>query len=135
MDDLFLMERVAWNCQIGWIGFLFGVLSGAFIGLNFHKEDWQGGYGSFARRLLRLGHIACFGMGLMNILFALSLQVLPMGESAARVASIAWVVALLAMPLCCWLAAWRKCCRHLFPVPVAATLVALISMFIGWGGL
>ncbi len=33
---------------IGWIGMLLGVLSGAAIGLFFHREDWMGGITAFA---------------------------------------------------------------------------------------
>ena len=126
------MTYMVYNMQAGWCGFAVGVLSGALIGLKFHNEHWLGGYGSYARRMLRLGHIACFGMGLMNILFALTLVVLPMADLYRTVASVAWSLALLSMPLCCWLSAWRKPLRHLFPLPVVATLVALVSMFIGW---
>jgi hypothetical protein len=40
--------------------FLVGAASGAALGLSFHRDDWLG---SWRRRLLRLGHFACFGMG------------------------------------------------------------------------
>ena len=39
---------------------LAGVLSGMAMGLFFHQDGWLGGYGSFRRRLLRLGHIAFY---------------------------------------------------------------------------
>src|SRR6476659_1498472 len=35
----------------GWSGMLGGVVSGAVLGLFFHKDDWMGGYASFRRRL------------------------------------------------------------------------------------
>ena len=53
----------------GWSGFLGGVLSGAVMGLLFHREDWLGGYGSRERRMVRLGHISFFGIGLINLFF------------------------------------------------------------------
>jgi len=120
------------NLFAGWIGFLAGALSGAALGLGFHRDDWLGGYGSFRRRLLRLGHIACFGMGLLNVLFALSLQVWPLSWVDAGIAGAAWLVALITMPLCCALAAWRKPLRLLFPLPVAATLVGTGWTLLGW---
>ena len=43
--------------QAGWLGMLLGVVSGAVIGLFFHREDWMGGYQSCRRRLSRLRHI------------------------------------------------------------------------------
>lgn len=128
------MNWTVLSLQAGWIGFLFGVLSGALIGLKFHQADWLGGYGSFRRRMLRLGHIACFGMGLMNILFALSLGLLPLEGLYVQLASVSWLVALISMPLCCWFTVWKQSFRHAFPLPVAATMLALGSMLIGWGG-
>ncbi|WP_269522340.1 hypothetical protein [Coraliomargarita parva] len=120
------------NLQMGWLGFVFGVLSGVWMGMRFHDEAWLGGYGSYRRRMLRLGHIACFGMGLLNVLYALSLSMQPVGMPWGRLASWGWLLALMSMPLCCWLTAWRKGFRHLFPVPVLASVIALASLFTGW---
>jgi hypothetical protein len=58
------------NLVGGWIGILAGVLSGALIGLFFHQDSWMGGYASYRRRLMRLGHVAFFGLGFLNIAFA-----------------------------------------------------------------
>ena len=54
--------------KAGWLGMLLGVLSGAIIGLFFHREDWMGGYGSYRRRLTRLGHISFFWAGVGELL-------------------------------------------------------------------
>ena len=113
-----------------WIGFLSGVLSGAFAGLFFHREDWLGGYGSYPRRLVRLGHISFFGLGFLNGLFALTVSTLQMPEIPGRVASIGLLTGAITMPLCCFAAAWRKSLRTLFSIPVASLLgsVALIVL-------
>jgi hypothetical protein len=66
------------NLIAGWLGMLAGVLSGAVLGLFFHREDWMGGYGSYRRRLARLGHIAFFGLGFLNLIFAASIVQLPL---------------------------------------------------------
>ncbi|ADE53889.1 hypothetical protein [Coraliomargarita akajimensis] len=126
------MEDLLMNLKAGWIGFIVGVLSGVWMGLKFHDENWLGGYGSHPRRMVRLGHIACFGMGLLNILFAFSLRAQPVDAVWASIASYCWLVALVSMPLICWLVAWRKPLRHLFPLPVVSSLVALFTMLIGW---
>jgi hypothetical protein len=102
----------------GWLGMLGGVLSGAVIGLFFHREDWMGGYGSYRRRLTRLGHISFFGLGFLNLAFAAtSVQMLPEGRWLAA-ASWSLIAGAVTMPVCCFLSAWRKGWRHLFPVPV-----------------
>lgn len=117
------------NLFAGWIGFLMGALTGAVMGLCFHRDDWLGGYGSFPRRMLRLGHIACFGLGLINILFAFTSATLP-ASSLARAASLLLVTGMVTMPLNCFLTAWRKPFRHLFVVPAGSTLAGIASMLL-----
>ena len=117
------------NLIAGWSGFLAGAVSGALIGLCFHREDWLGGYNSWPRRLLRLGHIACFGLGLINILYALSAAALPPSQ-AANYGSALLVVGMITMPLNCFLSAWRKPFRHLFFIPAGSTLLGIICLLL-----
>ena len=109
----------------GWLGMLLGVLSGAVIGLFFAKKDWMGGYGSFRRRLMRLGHIAFFGIGFLNILYAVTLPYLDLSQRLTSVASIGLLLSMATMSLICFLAAWHKPLRHLFPIPVSGALVGV----------
>ena len=114
------------NLLAGWIGFLAGAATGALMGLFFHREDWLGGYGSFPRRMLRLGHIACFGLGLINILFALSVAHLPPSTAPVlRIGSLLLVVGMITMPLNCFLTAWQKPFRHAFFIPAGSTLFGI----------
>lgn len=112
------------NLLAGWIGFLAGAVTGALIGLFFHRDNWLGGYDSFPRRMLRLGHIACFGLGLINILFALTAAALP-ASTIGRVASLLLIVGLITMPTNCFLTAWRKPFRHAFFIPAGSTLAGI----------
>ena len=121
------------HIQVGWIGMLLGALSGAVIGLFFHQEGWAGGYPSFRRRMLRLGHIAFFGIGFLNLMFAFSLQVISLSDTALQIASAGFLLAMISMPLCCFLSAWRKPFRHLFPVPVAGVFAGVIPMLVQGG--
>ena len=120
------------NLLAGWCGFVAGAASGAALGLFFARPDFLGGYDSWRRRLLRLGHIACFGMGILNVLYALSVRAWPIPVTHEGWASVAWLVALVTMPVCCALAAWRQPLRHLFPVPVIATFVGIAAVLAGW---
>src|SRR5829696_6247676 len=104
------------NLVAGWTGFLAGAVTGALMGLFFHRENWLGGYGSFPRRMIRLGHIACFGLRLINILFALPAAALA-PSAAARLGSTMLIVGMATMPLNCFMTAWKKSFRHLFFVP------------------
>jgi hypothetical protein len=115
----------------GWLGMLAGVLSGAVIGLFFHRDDWMGGYGSYRRRLTRLGHIAFFGLGFLNLMFAATVAQLFLGGRSFAIASWALIVGAITMPVCCFLSAWRKPLRHLFPVPVLAVTTGILAILIG----
>lgn len=129
MDDTLRMIAGT-NLLAGWIGMAGGVLSGSMIGLFFHRDEWLGGYGSFPRRMLRLGHIAFFGLGFLNLLFALSLGELP-AVPAARLASAALIAGAVLMPTCCFLCAWRKPLWILFPLPVICVGVGAGAVL--WG--
>ena len=119
------------NLIAGWIGMLAGVLSGAILGLFFHRDDWMGGYGSYRRRLARLGHIAFFGLGFLNLAFAATFAQLPLSGNTLAIASGALIVGAATMPLCCFLSAWRKPLRHLFPIPVLSVTTGLLAILIG----
>ncbi|GBU09918.1 hypothetical protein AwWohl_10560 [Gammaproteobacteria bacterium] len=116
------------NLMAGWLSFIAGAGSGALIGLQFHKKDWLGGYSSFARRLLRLGHIAFFGIGILNILFAQSVN--NINNIWIDYASILFLSA-FSMSLVCFLTAWKKPFRHLFFIPAGSTMLAVILTVIG----
>lgn len=112
------------NWYAGWCLVLAAFISGAGLGLFFHREEFWGGYGSFRRRIVRLGHIALAALGMMNILFSLSPWP-PAGAFEARAASTAFVVGGVSMPLVCFLSGWDQRFRHLFFVPVVALSLAV----------
>lgn len=119
------------NEVFGWFGIIFGFLSGMAIGLLFHNEQWLGGYASHPRRLIRLGHIAFIGLGMLNILFALSLSRSALSLPLLSVASWAFIIGGISMPLCCGLMAWNKRLYMLFAIPVTSLLLAAALTF--WG--
>jgi hypothetical protein len=114
------------NWYFGWASILAAFLTGAILGLFFEREDFLGGYTSFRRRLLRLGHIALAALGMLNILYGLTPA--PVEETLSpRIASIAFIVGGVTMPALCFLTAWRTGFRKLFFIPVAALIVAVIE--------
>ena len=119
------------NLMAGWLGMLAGVLSGAVLGCFFHDEKWMGGYASYRRRLARLGHIAFFGLGFLNLIFEATAAQLPLTGRSLTTASWALILGAATMPLCCFLSAWRKPLRHLFPIPVLSVTTGLLAILIG----
>ena len=126
------MDHAALSILAGWIGMLLGAISGAGIGLFFHQEGWMGGYGSFRRRMLRLGHIAFFGLGFLNIMYGLTVKTLSLPLWSIEISSFGFLVAAIAMPLCCFLTAWNPLGRYLFPIPVTGVLLGVMSLLMGW---
>ena len=113
------------NWYFGWALILSAFITGALIGLFFHREDFWGGYTSFRRRIVRLGHISQAALGLMNVVYGLS----PWPDEArweAGAASICFAVGGVSMPLVCFLSGWRKPLRHLFFIPVTALILAAV---------
>jgi hypothetical protein len=110
------------NLQFAWWWFLAGIVSGVVLGLGFHRDDWLGGYGSWRRRLTRLGHVAFFGTGLLNLAFAATAAGLAAtaDPAALRAASVLLLLGAAAMPPACFAAAWRRSLRPVFAVPVLA---------------
>lgn len=115
------------NILAAWVGVLFGIVSGAVVGLWFHREEWLGGYSSWARRMMRLGHIAFFGIAMLNVAYATTAHYLHWSDPPA-LASVALAAANFLMPAVCFLAAWRPIFRHLFFVPVSCVLAGVVGI-------
>jgi hypothetical protein len=113
------------NLYFAWAWMLAGMVSGATMGLFFHKSDWLGGFDAWRRRMVRLAHIAFFGTGLLNLGFALSRGILE-DEGAAdawlTAASVLLIVGAVSMPAVCYASAWRTAFRHLFFIPVVSLM-------------
>ena len=117
------------NFYAAWIGILFGFIAGAILGLFFHNENWMGGYSSWRRRMARLGHISFFGIALINLIYSLSLTVFNV-QISTPYPSYLFITGAITMPLVCFLAAYNKKFRHLFPVPVLCLVAGTLVFFI-----
>lgn len=118
------------NWYAGWISILLAFVTGALIGLGFHKKEFMGGYDSFRRRIARLGHIALAALGMMSVIYSLSPWPPPM-SGPGRFASYALLAGNITMPLVCFLSAWREPFRNLFFIPVVCLIAAIIAILIG----
>ncbi len=119
------------NETFGWLWIVLGLVSGSLLGLKFQGEKWLGGDGSHRRRLIRLGHISFFGLGILNILFAHSLERIHLSPVSLTLASRSLMLGALPMPVCCGLMAWKRGLQPLFIVPVLSSLLGGILTFLG----
>lgn len=126
-----ILPLVEANEVFGWVWILTGFVSGTLLGTRFHHDDWLGGYGSFPRRMFRLGHISFLGLGILNILYALSARRLALPPPLMTAASWAMMVGAVTMPLCCGLLAWRRSWHALFAVPVTSLLLGASLVVMG----
>lgn len=115
------------NFVAGWTLLAASFVVGAGIGLGFHREDFLGGYSSFRRRLLRLGHIALAALGIVNIAFGMS-AIPAAGGFLAAWPGRCLLAGAIAMPTVCFLSAWKPAARHLFFIPVTLLLLAVALM-------
>ena len=119
------------NLLFAWCWILLGLVSGVGLGLFFHRDQWLGGYGSWERRMMRLGHVAFFGTGVLNLMAAMTARVWMMAEPGGvlmRTCSVLLIVGAVTMSLVCFLAAWKKPLRNLFFIPVVS-LVGGVGIF------
>ncbi len=119
------------NLFLAWLWILLGFTSGMVLGMFFRSENWLGGYGSFQRRMYRLGHISFFGLGAVNLLFWLTLKNIPsLAGPLAAVASWAFIVGAIAMPVCCVVMAHFPKAHMIFAVPVISLITGGILTFL-----
>ena len=122
-----LSSMVEMNLVFGWMWVLVGIVVGGVVGIFFAKEEFMGGYGSWRRRMVRLGHIAFMGMAAVNIGFALTVRMLgSVHTDWVCVASVCFLIGGVGMPVVCLLSAWKKWWRHGFALPVCALGVGVV---------
>ena len=86
---------------------------------------WLGEYDETSRRLARLGHIAFFGLGILNLLLARELGTISLGKRGVRVASSAMNFGNVFLPLTLFAAAVYAPLKYFMTVPALAVLLAL----------
>jgi hypothetical protein len=111
------------NLLLAWLWILLSFASGMVLGMFFHGENWLGGYGSFKRRMYRLAHISFFGLGAVNLLFYLTAQHFPPAAGFTGVASWAFIVGAISMPVCCAVMAHFPKAHLIFAVPVVSLIL------------
>jgi hypothetical protein len=117
------------NLWFGWLWIMVGLLSGTMMGLFFYDSNWLGGYSSWRRRMVRLGHISFLGTGLLNLAAAFTGAAQPDKLWPAWLSAL-FVLGALTMPTVCFLSAWRDGWRQLFFIPVASLLLAVLGMIV-----
>jgi hypothetical protein len=112
------------------------IVSGMILGLwsfggPIPVPEAIGDYGDLPRRFLRLGHIAFFGLGLINLAISGHWRRFDLSRPAARRAL--WLMNLgnLGLPPLLLAAGWQPTLLYLMPAPVACVFSALTLCALG----
>lgn len=121
------------NEAFGWSWIVLGFLAGGLLGTGFERDGFLGGYDSLRRRLLRLGHIAMIALGVLNILFVISLERWGFGGVWVDLASWSLMAGALLMPSCCALTACVPRAKPFFALPIVTLVFGASVTSIGLG--
>ncbi|MCP4258741.1 MAG: hypothetical protein GY774_14755 [Planctomycetes bacterium] len=125
-----------WNRIVGWVSLAMGAGTGLIMGLwSFDGPAaipaWLGDYAETSRRFARLGHIAFFGLGILNILLARELPRFFFGIRMRQTASIAMVFGNVFLPLTLFAAAVYHPMKYLMALPAFSVFLALLIAVYG----
>ncbi len=118
------------NRVVAWLSLAAGAGTGLIMGLwSFDgpvaAPAWIGNYGATPWRLLRLGHIAFFGLGILNLLLVQNLPTFSMGQRATRAVLGCMNFGNVFLPLTLIGAAAFHPLKYLMPFPALSVFVAL----------
>ena len=78
--------------------------------------------------MIRLAHISFFGIGALNLAFALTVYILEI-EFGLMSVSYLLIIGVITMPIICYLSAWNIFFRHLFFIPAISVILG-ITLFV-----
>ena len=125
-----------WNWIVGWLSLALGAATGLLMGLwSFDGPlaipAWLGDYGDTSRRLARLGHIAFFGLGILDILLAREIPRFLLGIRARQTAAVAMVFGNVFLPLTLFAAAAYPPMKYFMALPALSVFLALVIAVYG----
>ena len=115
---------------VAWCSFACGALSGLVLGLwSFDGPvpvpAWIGDYDSVARRLLRLGHIAFFGLAMLNLFLVRHMPTLDLNARMKELALGLMNFGNIVLPLTLITAAAYHPFKYVLPIPASSISLAL----------
>jgi purine-cytosine permease-like protein len=117
------------NRIVGWGSLAAGVLVGLALGLwsfdgPLPVPSWLGEYTATPRRLFRLGHIAFFGLGMLNVLLGGEILEKRLTGSGMRTAGVAMNFGNICLPVTLFGAALYHPIKYLMSIPALSVLIA-----------
>lgn len=124
------------NITAGWLTMVLGILSGATIGLwafagPFPTPPGHKDYADLARRMVRLGHIALVALPMINILYGMHIDLIPVDAGVKLFGARCMVVCMVGVPLFLFLGSVWHWFKYVEAIPVTAGAIALGIMSYG----
>jgi hypothetical protein len=124
------------NRQFGWTLFLVGIVYGMALGLFAFDGPLAAparfaDYGSTPRRLIRLAHIACMALGIVNAVYGQEIDRTALGQRARWIGSRTMMLAGVLMPLFLTAGAFQATWKWGLPLPSLAALVGTGILVVG----
>ncbi|NOT31610.1 MAG: hypothetical protein HOP15_14280 [Planctomycetes bacterium] len=121
---------------MGWISLALGVGSGLVLGMwsfdgPLDVPRWIGAYGDTSRRLVRLGHIALIGLGILDILLGRELLCSLLSSRMKQVASRMMIFGNVFLPLTLFAAGFEPSLKYAMALPASSVFAAL--SLAAWG--
>jgi amino acid transporter len=125
------MEPRYWNRPVGWWSLVVGIATGLVMGLwsfdgPMATPAWIGEYADTSRRLIRLGHIAFVGLGILDILLANELTRSLLDPRRRLLASRLMVAGNIGLPVALFAAAVWPPAKYVMGVPAMCVFVAMV---------
>lgn len=123
--------RTSLNLAVGWASLAVGAITGLVLGIwsfggPIPVPEWIGDYDALPRRLLRLGHIAFFGLGILNIALAHHLRRTRTFGFPSGLSLGAMNLGNIFLPLTLIAAAAYEPAKYLMSLPAIAVTLALV---------
>lgn len=118
------------NVHWGWIWMVLGIASGSLIGMwsfsgPMKTPKGQENYDDLPRRMIRLAHIACFMLPLINIVYGHHIDLIPLSDTFKMVGSYGMIICMIGVPTLLLGGAYYLPLKYLEVIPVSAGFLAL----------
>ena len=128
-----------WNRFIGWASMAVGVATGLILGLWSFEGPlavpaWIGAYGDTSRRLIRLGHIAFIGLGILNVLLSREIPRSGLGRRGKEAASLLMNFGNIFLPITLIAAGLYRPVKPLMAPAAISVFLALVLIAYGARG-
>jgi uncharacterized protein YneF (UPF0154 family) len=119
------------NILFGWIWILMGIVAGMILGMFVFNgpimlSSEMMDYTSMTRRMLRLGHIAFFGLGIINWMYGMTCEYLKLRSS--NLTSWLFIFGAVAMPLTLFFSAFFEPFKYAMAIPAVSIFAAVVLL-------